>query len=420
MLFVCGGIASGAYVVSQVAGILASAPDQSPLAALRTVLGVPSGPTAPNLPAYSGTKRLTILLLGIDQRPDEAARHEPSRTDTMILLTVDPAARRAALISIPRDLEVAIPGHGNDKINTAHFWGEVDHPGSGPQLAMRTVEQNFGIPIDYYARVDFLAFIRLIDAIGGIVVDPARPILDDAYPTETYGVQRIYLPAGPQWLDGVHALQYARSRHSENDFARQSRQRDVILAAERKALRPAMVLKLPQLVGILQQSVGTDIPLTQIPALGGLARLIPAQNITSIGITYDMVVDVNHDGSLFLPNQPRIRALFDSVFTATAPTPTPIAPVTVEVDNGTTREGLAAATADELKARGFTIAQVAQAATTTQQHTTIVDRSGNRQAGAAVAQVIGVPATVVTTAPHQPGAADVTVVLGYDAPAPHQ
>ncbi len=422
-LFVGGGLLCGAV-------FLVNAPVQGtgsslaqPVAALRAILGgLPSEDDAGlNLPSYADQGRLTILLLGIDQRPDEAAAHRPSRTDTMIIATVDPRTRRAALISIPRDLVVPIAGHGNDKINTAHFWGETDHPGGGPRLAVDTVERNFGIHVDYYARVDFLAFVRLIDAIGGIVVDVPRPIRDDDYPTEDYGIRRIYIPAGPQWMDGARALEYARSRHSENDFSRQARQRQVILAAERKALEPRLLVKLPGLIGILQQSVGTDVPLGQIPALVSLARSIPPQNIVSTGITYDMIVDVNQDGTELRPDQAKIRRLFDSIFEAPgagegSAEATAGPPAKVEVLNGTTRDGLAASTADLLKGKGYAITRVAQAATSDHLVTEIVDRSGARHAGAAIARLLGVASTTVRPAPPRDGAPDVTITLGFDVP----
>jgi polyisoprenyl-teichoic acid--peptidoglycan teichoic acid transferase len=393
-LFICGGIA--------VAFVLLP-----PL--------IPSPPALFGGPA-DGNGRITILLLGIDQRAEEAAAHVPSRSDTMIVLTIDPRAKRAALVSIPRDLVVAVPGHGMQKINTAHFWGETDHPGSGPELAKETVEQTFGIRVDYYARVDFLAFQRLVDAVDGVVIDVPRPILDDAYPTPDYGIQRIYIPAGPQWMDGTRALEYARSRHSENDFARQSRQRQVILAAEQRLFQPSTLLKLPALAQIARDSVGTDVPLTQVPALALLARTIPAQNVTNVGIGPDMVVDINHDGTELLPQSDKIRQLFSQIWDTPASAAAPAGPVRVEVFNGTTRPGFAAATADALKARGYVVANVAQAQTSDHLTTTIVDRSGSRQAGAAIAKLVGVPANQVQTASPQPGAADVTVILGFDAP----
>ena len=438
--FVCGGLAFGAIFVGQLRSFAAGGTGIDPSLVVTRLLGGPSsnaapdvaptGGTAPSLPVYSDSHRLTILLLGIDQRQDEAAQHIPSRTDTMIVLTVDPQQKKAALISIPRDLVVPIPGHGDQKINTAHFWGEVDHRGGGPALAVETVESNFGIHVDYYARVDFLAFERLIDAIGGIDVDVQRPILDDAYPTPDYGIMRLYIPAGPQWMDGARALEYARSRHSANDFARQARQRAVILAAEQKALQPRMLVELPRFVGILRESVGTDIPFTELPALVSLARSIPAQNIVDVGITSGMVIDVHHDGTELLPDQPKIQQLFARVFedttpvqpptapVATAPTTAPRSPVHVEVTNGTERDGLAARTADELKGKGYVIAGVAQANLTNAAHTIVVDRTGARHAGQAIAQAIGVPASAVQDAPARPDLPDVTVILGDDAPGP--
>lgn len=407
--FACGGVVFGAIFVRQI-----SAP----------ATPVTNGAAPASLPTYSDPNRLTILLLGIDQRQDQAAQHVPSRSDTMIVLTVDPRQKKAALVSIPRDLVVPIPGHGDQKINTAHFWGEVDHPGGGPSLAVDTVERNFGIHVDYYARVDFLAFQRLIDAVGGIVVDVHRPILDDEYPTPDYGTIRLYIPTGPQWMDGARALEYARSRHSENDFARQARQREVILAAERKALQPGMLVKLPEFVAILHESVGTDIPLTKIPSLVSLARSIPAENVVDVGITSDMVVDVNHDGTVLLPDRARISRLFASVFGDVAPsqvvepTSTPEPAARIEVTNGTTRDGLATLTADKLRRDGYVIAGVAQASRDDYLHTIVVDRTGSRHVGASIARTLGVSESAVEVEKAAPGAPDVTIILGYDATRP--
>jgi LCP family protein required for cell wall assembly len=365
---------------------------------------------------------LTILLLGIDQRPDEAAKHIPSRTDTMIVAMADATAKRAALVSIPRDLVVAIPGHGNQKINTAHFWGESDHSGGGPALAARTVGATFGVPVDYFARVDFAAFRQGIDALGGIVVDVDRPILDNEYPTEDYGIKRLYIPGGLQPMNGERALEYVRSRHDDNDFGRQSRQRRVILAAKDKLLRPRTILSLPGLVDIVRKSVATDVPTAKLPGLLYLALSIPPANVTNAGITYDMLVDVNKDGSEFLPDRAKIQHLFDTVLGAPVDRATPTssaassAPIQVEVLNGTTRAGFAAATADILKSKGYQIARVAQATTSDHLHTSIVDRSGSRQAGLAIAQAIGVTPSAVVAAPAQAATPDVSIVLGYDAP----
>ncbi|MBE0699138.1 MAG: LCP family protein, partial [Anaerolineaceae bacterium] len=108
---------------------------------------------------WDGASRVTILIMGLDFRDWEA--NETPRTDTMILFSVDPVSQTAGMLTIPRDMWVNIPGMGYNKINTAYRWGEVyQMPGGGPGLAMKTVEEFLGVPINYYAQVDFMAFVR--------------------------------------------------------------------------------------------------------------------------------------------------------------------------------------------------------------------------------------------------------------------
>jgi LCP family protein required for cell wall assembly len=168
-------------------------------------------------------ERINILLLGIDQRPGE---NGPFRTDTMILVSLDPATNTASMLSIPRDLWVRIPGYGENRINTAHSTGDAEnYPGGGVALAKKTVAQNFGVPVHYYVRVNFTGFEQLIDAIGGLDIDVATAIHDDKYPTEDYGTLVLDIPAGLQHMDGITVLRYARSRHGTGDFDRMDRSR---------------------------------------------------------------------------------------------------------------------------------------------------------------------------------------------------
>ena len=128
--------------------------------------------------------RTNVLILGLDRRPEEGY---VVRSDVMILLTVYPSGPRVGALSIPRDLYVGIPGYGAGRINTAHFWGEAygvqtEIERGGLALAMRTVTQNFGVPVHHYVRVDFEGFEKLVDAIGGITIDVEEAIYDDEYP----------------------------------------------------------------------------------------------------------------------------------------------------------------------------------------------------------------------------------------------
>ena len=143
---------------------------------LETPLQAPSGPTPP---PWDGAQRVTLLLMGLDYR-DWSAGEGPPRTDTMILLTVDPINRTAGILSIPRDLWVNIPGFNYGRINTAYQLGEAFQlPGGGPGLAIETVEELLGVPIDYYAQIDFDAFERFIDEINGIKLEITEPITVD-------------------------------------------------------------------------------------------------------------------------------------------------------------------------------------------------------------------------------------------------
>ncbi|HKG24563.1 MAG TPA: LCP family protein, partial [Thermomicrobiales bacterium] len=169
--------------------------------------------TPGEIPKWNGTGRLTMLLLGVDRREDE-----PSRSDTMILVNVDPVSKTASMVAIPRDLRVIIPGYGVHKVNAAYAFGEADGvKGGGPALVTQTIETNFGVHIDYFAEVDFAGFVKIVDTVGGVTIDVPYPIKDDAYPASGNNYMRVYFPAGWQHLDGERALQYARTRHDDGD-----------------------------------------------------------------------------------------------------------------------------------------------------------------------------------------------------------
>jgi LCP family protein required for cell wall assembly len=220
------------------------------------------------------------LLLGIDRRGGTAWTY---RTDTIVVATVDPGQGTAGLLSIPRDLQVPIPTYGQDRINTANVYGYLyDYPGGGPALLRATVEANFGIPIDGYVMIDFQAFARIVDALGGIDVDVPRALDDDRYPDprpgDPYAYTTLHFDAGRQHMDGARALAYARSRMSTSDFDRARRQQEILLALRRKALSPGGVPRWPALAAALVDSAKTDLSPGQMAGLALLAvRVDPAQ-----------------------------------------------------------------------------------------------------------------------------------------------
>lgn len=440
IVFGVGGLFFGFIFLVTLSGLFVRVPSTT-IPFINTNLPIeailaPDG-SGPQQNEWVGTDRITILLLGIDQRPDE--RGKPTRSDTIMLLTVNPANNTSGLLSIPRDLWVPIPGHDSNKINTAHFFGELEEEGKGPELVRKTVEHNFGVKVNYFARVDFEGFEQLIDAIGGITVDVRRPIKDDEYPDDQYGIIRIYLPAGVQQMDGPTALQFARSRHSESDFGRIRRQQEVMLAARNRALQVAMIPKIPQLVGIVSEAVVTDIPAAQMIAMTSLANRIEPDLIVRRSIDHTMVMDVNRDGSVLVPDREKIRKVMMEVFDDTpANTPTAVVTTTevevaaqatpsptesdsgrrVSVLNGTTRNRLAATTAEALETRDFSIVTVDQADRSDYARTIIMVAGPRVTEAKEIAKLLSVQESAIRTNQHVGDGTDITIILGFDAAVP--
>lgn len=228
------------------------------------------------LPSWDGESRLTLLLLGVDRREGDY-----SRSDTIILVNIDPVEKTARMISIPRDLKLIVPGFGSQKINAAYAFGDANDnvPGGGPGLMMRTIEQNFGINIDYYAEIDFNGFIEIVDTVGGVTLDVPYPIRDNEYPGPANQYMRIYFPAGWQHMDGTRALQYARTRHDDGDGRRSARQQQMLLALRQQALTLDLIGQAPTLITEVGDTVRTDLSPGQVLQLARLAMDIDQSKI---------------------------------------------------------------------------------------------------------------------------------------------
>jgi LCP family protein required for cell wall assembly len=277
--------------------------------------------------AWNGKERVNVLLLGIDQRAGE--RERAYRTDTMIVFTLDPLTLEAGVLSIPRDLWVPVPGNFdqvNYRINQANFLGDAfDYPGGGIALARKTVENFLGIPIHFVARINFTAFEYLIDRIGGIVIDVPEPIYDPAYPTEDYGVEVFALPAGLQTMDGMTALKYARTRHSQNgDFDRARRQQQVIMAVREKLKDPRVLASLiahaPEILSELGNSIKTDMTLDQMQQLAVLAQKVEREKIKFevLDQRYTEFATTPDNSQVLIPIRARIAELRQRFFSTDA------------------------------------------------------------------------------------------------------
>jgi LCP family protein required for cell wall assembly len=210
---------------------------------------------------------MNILILGLDARPGEGYL---ARTDSVMLLRVQPDKMQVSLLSIPRDVFIETPGYGERRINTIHLLGEQDPigTGDGPALVTASLEESFDIDIDHYIRLDFEAFVALIDAVGGIEIDVPEPIIDDEYPTVDGGTMPIRFEPGPQHMDGSEALQYARTRHQDDDFHRAGRQQQVFDALIKKLSDPRQVVNWPRTWQVLRSHTDTDLSAWDVTRIG--------------------------------------------------------------------------------------------------------------------------------------------------------
>jgi len=275
---------------------------------------VPAQPSAvptPELPAAAafpttcdGPGRMNILLIGIDGFNNNYYR--AARSDTIILVGVNFAAKSAQMLSIPRDLWVQLPGLSQvpeGRINTAYHYGELySAPGGGPGELAAVIANTFGLRVDRYLTVSFSAFEQGIDAIGGIDINIPEPIHDESYPLrDGTGTIAIDFPAGQVHMDGATALIYARTRHDSSDFQRMYRQQQVLFAVRNRLLSPATLLQLPALRQALMGAARTDLSVDDLGLLGCLLPLIAAGAIQSWVIDSSMVKDTRlSDGAQVL------------------------------------------------------------------------------------------------------------------------
>ena len=386
------------------------------------------------LPRWEGTERVNILVMGIDQRENEQG---PWRTDSMLVLTIDPVTMSGGMLSMPRDLWVPIPGYEEGRINTAHYLGDVyDYPGGGPALAAKAVQYNLGVPIHHYARFNFTAFEQMVDLIGGIDIYVEEEIADPLYPDEAYGYDPLYIPAGWQHLNGEMALKYARTRHSAGgDFDRAKRQQRVLLAVFEQVTRldllPQLAHRAPELWQTLQGSVVTDLTLDQVIALAKLASEVQPDDIhyAVIDENYTQFWDTPDGQQVLIPLRDRIRELRDYIFTTEAPLPQqaddPSARLkaeaaTIEVLNGTTTAGLATLTADHLQQQGLQVGRADNADRSDYAESLILVYTAKTYTAEYIAHLLGFPLTAVVHGADPTAEYDISVIVGADYQPPEQ
>jgi LCP family protein required for cell wall assembly len=273
------------------------------------------------LTPWDGKSRFTMIMVGLDRRPNEIGL--AYRTDTMMLISIDPGTKSLGVLSIPRDLFVSVPGYSElQRINSPMVLGELRQVGYGPQLMMQTVQYNLGIRVHDYVAVDFDTFITLVDAIGGIDVDVPSTINDPLYPNMNYGYEPFYISAGQHHLDGATALKYARTRHGDSDFQRAQRQQQVMYAIRDRVLNlnllPQLIIQSPTLWNKLSQNVSTGLSLDQIIQLALYLKDVPGGNIHTgvIDQQYTIPWTTSQGAQVLVPDRAKLGPLMVKVFGA--------------------------------------------------------------------------------------------------------
>ncbi|MBN1400559.1 MAG: LCP family protein [Anaerolineae bacterium] len=383
-------------------------------------------PGASELPDIAAQKdRVNILLLGIDQRDNDPG---PWRTDTMILVSLDPATQSASMLSIPRDLWVPIPGMGESRLNMAHYLGDAnDFPGGGPALAQKTVWYALGIPVHYYVRVNFDGFERMVDAIGGVTVNVEKPIHDEEYPDSNYGTMVIDIPAGVQHMDGKTALQFARSRHGTNDWDRMARQQALIVAARDKVLSLDIPLSsLPKMLDLAGDTIKTDLTFSEMYALAQMVKEIDRDKIRHGVIDRDMTTTVitPEKWMVEVPDWEKVRQLVDELFPAPSPSAEPNANLVesqlaaegarIALQNGTLVTGLAEQMTESLRQAGFNVVRYENAERFDHAETTMIVHVDKPYTITALAGQLDIKPDNIRSGNGAESSTDITVILGRD------
>ncbi|MBA3870576.1 MAG: LCP family protein [Anaerolineae bacterium] len=386
-------------------------------------------PTLDLAPEWTDTKRINLLLLGIDQR---SALNDPGpfRTDTMMIVSIDPIRKTAGILSIPRDLWVSIPGFKQERINNANFLGDANgYPGGGPALAAETVRQVFGIPIDKYLLINFDVFTKVVSTIApdGVQVCPNEAIHDPNYPDAGNGFLTVDFPAGCQVLNAEKLLQYARTRHGATDFDRAGRQQEVMRALREKVLSVGGVTQFigqaPKLYTDLTGGFKTNLSLDEILQLGSLVTQIPKDNFHFGVMSYlfvDQAKTTTGDDVLILKTN-AVRTLLQQVFNPEVSTSlsdlrsrADAEKASIVVLNNTDQLGLAGKVRDWLAGKQVTIAEVGNMPSSTNTNTIIRVYTGKLWTGKYLAALLGLSEDRIQQGGDGLTSKDVSIVVGPD------
>ena len=358
-----------------------------------------------------------LLLLGVDARPDEKAY----RTDTIIFVHINPQTKQVWMMSIPRDTKVSIPGHGEDKINAAHFYG-------GAPLTVKTVKQFVGLPVNHYMEVNFWAFEGAVNALGGVWINVPKAI-NDPKAARSPRHRAAKVPAGYQLLDGEHALTFVRSRkYVDADWSRMKNQQAFMKAFADQMAKTQNIARIPGVVSSIAPYLKTDMGLVEMVRTAQSLHDAGGKNIHTATLTGTWKSPFVYPSTKVLNKlvgDIKAERSFEGT-KSTSPTSTaPVGPggtpvkakkpsqISVTVRNGSGVGGVAKQASSILKAQGFKIGETGNAGQNVYKQTLIVykDDLGSAQV---VAQSMPPGTKLVQSRGMYAFTTDVLVVVGKD------
>jgi LCP family protein required for cell wall assembly len=287
------------------------------------------GPKVSPGPVPNDGQRINILLIGIDKTQTRSS----TLTDTMMVASLDPVGKTASLLSVPRDLiDTPLPGGDvyGPKLNSLMSYADA-HKDVFPQGGVRALEDAIGtllgVPIHYYALIDFTGLILMVDAVHGVDIDVTRAFNDPSYDGYERGKRGFSITVGRHHLDGVDALAYARSRKAigESDFTRAARQQQILVALRNKVTSGGSLLfALPDLLAAVGKTIHSNVPVDQLPELAAIADEMGKGAIASTVIHFPLVHPVStRYGDSQKGDIPQIRAVAAALFSKPGTKPVP-------------------------------------------------------------------------------------------------
>jgi LCP family protein required for cell wall assembly len=370
-----------------------------------------------NLPQLS--RPIHILVLGTKVLTSEAkeSHNLPAQgyhaltnsfeglADTILLLRFDPGSDRLTLLSIPRDTQAEIEGHGTKKINEANLYG-------GAPLAAQTVSDLLqGVPIDRYVRINLQGIEKLIDALGGVTVYVPKDMKYNDFSQHLY----INLKAGKQHLNGEKAIQFLRFRHDGfGDIGRVQRQQMLMRAVIEQALKPQVILKIPEILAVIQTHIDTNLTGEELIALAGFAGQTQRENLQMLMLPGNFNGDGRQGVSYWLPNKNQINTMVSQHFDQVSVKAENLeeTPLKIFIQNSTGEEKVSQEMVRYLSRMGYSNVHIAEANSEPLQVTKILAQNGDKLSAQEMKNLLGVGEVLVESTGNI--GSDITIQIGAD------